>query len=84
MLILSRSRGEKVLIGDDIVVTVVRVDRGKVRLGFETPEGIEVDRSEIRELKNKRKEVETCQDSTRDLPTEHESVCNSQIKKPSV
>jgi len=37
MLVLSRRVGEKVIIDHDIVVTIVRVDRDKIRLGFEAP-----------------------------------------------
>lgn len=51
MLCLSRKVGEKILIGDDIVLTVVAVDRGKVRLGVEAPRDLAVDRSEVREQK---------------------------------
>jgi carbon storage regulator len=37
MLVLSRKVGEKILIGDDIAVTVVRVAQGIVRIGVEAP-----------------------------------------------
>ena len=37
MLVLSRKLGEKVVIGDRIVVTVVKLDRGQVHLGIEAP-----------------------------------------------
>ena len=37
MLVLSRKLGERILIGDRIVVTVVKLDRGQVRLGIEAP-----------------------------------------------
>ena len=47
MLVLSRKLGERILIGDRIVVTVVRLDRGQVRLGIEAPPEIAVFREEI-------------------------------------
>lgn len=42
MLVLSRKLGERIYIGDSIVVTVVDIDRGKVRLGIEAPRDIEI------------------------------------------
>lgn len=55
MLVLSRFIGEIVNIGDDITVQVLDVRRErdgfKVRLGFHAPDGIAIDRSEIREQK---------------------------------
>ncbi|MDX2037589.1 MAG: carbon storage regulator CsrA [Isosphaeraceae bacterium] len=47
MLVLSRKVGEKILIGDDIVLTVVKVDRNQVRLGIEAPAHVRVFREEI-------------------------------------
>lgn len=48
MLVLSRLVNEKILIGDDIVVTVVSTKYGSVRLGIEAPPHLSVDREEIR------------------------------------
>ena len=47
MLVLSRKLGERIVIGDRIVVTVVKLDHGQVRLGIEAPRGIAVFREEI-------------------------------------
>ena len=47
MLVLSRKVGEKIWIGPDICLTVVQVDRGKVRLGIDAPRSVNVRRSEI-------------------------------------
>ncbi len=47
MLVLSRKLGEKICIGDDIYITVVAIDRGKVRLGIEAPRSVPVHREEI-------------------------------------
>jgi len=49
MLVLSRRVGERILIGDDIRVTVVRVAQGVVRLGIEAPENMPIVREEILE-----------------------------------
>lgn len=51
MLILSRKPNERLMIGDDIVVTVLEVQRGTVRLGVEAPPAVAVDREEIRQRK---------------------------------
>jgi carbon storage regulator len=47
MLVLSRKLGEKIVIGDRVVVTVVKLDNGQVRLGIEAPQEIGVFREEI-------------------------------------
>ena len=47
MLVLSRKLGERIVIGDRIVVTVVKLDYGQVRLGIEAPREIAVFREEI-------------------------------------
>ena len=48
MLVLSRKVGEKILIGDEIVVTVVRVAQGVVRIGVEAPSNLPIVREEIK------------------------------------
>jgi carbon storage regulator len=48
MLVLSRKVGEKILIGDNITVTVVRVAQGVVRLGVEAPKELPIVREEIK------------------------------------
>lgn len=47
MLILSRKQGEQIVIGDNIVITVVAIRGGNVRLGFEVPSTMSVHREEI-------------------------------------
>jgi carbon storage regulator len=47
MLVLSRKLGEKILIGDNISITVVDIDRGKIRLGIEAPRSVPVFRQEL-------------------------------------
>ena len=42
MLVLSRKLGEKICIGENICITVVDIDRGKIRLGIEAPREIPV------------------------------------------
>lgn len=47
MLVLSRKYGEKIRIGDDITITVVDIDRNKVRLGIEAPRDVPIYRTEL-------------------------------------
>lgn len=47
MLVLSRKRGERIHIGADIVITVVDIDRGKVRIGVEAPRDVDIYRQEL-------------------------------------
>jgi carbon storage regulator len=47
MLVLSRKLGEKICIGDNICITIVDIDRGKVRLGIEAPRSVPVYRQEL-------------------------------------
>jgi carbon storage regulator len=48
MLVLSRKECERILIGDNTVITVVRIGRDKVRLGIEAPKDLEVLREELK------------------------------------
>jgi carbon storage regulator len=47
MLVLSRKLGEKIYIGDNICITVVDIDRGKIRLGIEAPREVPIYRQEL-------------------------------------
>ena len=47
MLVLSRKVGERILIGDNIAITVVRVAQGAVRIGVEAPDNLNVVREEV-------------------------------------
>ncbi len=47
MLVLSRRQGESIVIGGEIVVTVIEVRGGQVRLGIDAPRSIDVHREEI-------------------------------------
>ena len=49
MLVLSRHRDESIMIGDDVVVTIVDIRGDKVRLGIEAPTSIPVHRQEVYE-----------------------------------
>lgn len=47
MLVVSRKIGERILIGDKIAITVVKVSGGAVRLGVEAPAELAVMREEL-------------------------------------
>lgn len=47
MLVLSRKLGEKIYINDNICITVVDIDRGKIRLGIEAPRDVPIYRQEL-------------------------------------
>lgn len=66
MLVLSRQRDEKIIIGDNIVITIVDIRGDKVRLGIEAPKDITVHRQEVYEAiqrENQRRAAEAEQAS---------------------
>jgi len=69
MLVLSRHRDESIMIGDDIVITVVDIRGDKVRLGIDAPTDIPVHRQEVYDAiqRENRKAAQTDPKDTRDL-----------------
>lgn len=49
MLVLSRKANEKILIGDNIEITVVAVSGDNVRIGIKAPKDVKILRSEVYE-----------------------------------
>jgi carbon storage regulator len=49
MLVLSRRVGERLVIGDDIVITVIDVRSDGVRIGIEAPRHVRINRAEVLE-----------------------------------
>jgi carbon storage regulator len=47
VLIVSRREGEKLMIGDDVVVSIVEVSGGTVKLGIDAPRSVPVYREEL-------------------------------------
>jgi carbon storage regulator len=47
VLVLTRKAGEKILIGEDVVITVLDVRRDGVRIGIEAPSGVKIQRDEV-------------------------------------
>ena len=49
MLILERQLNEKILVGDNIIITVTQIGYNKVRLGIEAPKEIPIHREEAKD-----------------------------------
>lgn len=49
MLVLTRGLNERIMIGDDIVITVVDIRGDKIRLGIDAPVDVQVHREEVHE-----------------------------------
>ena len=68
MLVLSRQRDESIIIGDNIVITIVDIRGDKVRLGIQAPKEIPVHRQEVYEAIKRQsgspKEPDSVADST--------------------
>jgi len=59
MLVLSRKHGQKFQIGDDVTITIVKIDRNSVRIGIEAPGDVTICRQELIEA-DRRKLIEAC------------------------
>ncbi len=58
MLVLSRKLNEKIVIDDNIEITIVGIENGKVQIGIEAPKEIEIMRKELLEdVKEENKEA---------------------------
>ena len=53
MLVLSRKVGERILVGDQVTITVVRITGGGVRIGIEAPKELSVIREELKDSNRK-------------------------------
>ena len=51
MLILTRTVGQSIMIGDDVTVTILGIKGNQVRLGFTAPKSVCIDREEVYERK---------------------------------
>jgi len=50
MLVLTRKPGERLILGDNIVVTVLSARNGQVRIGIEAPRSVSIRREELATL----------------------------------
>lgn len=49
MLVLTRRAGESIVIGSDIIVTIIEMKSGQVRVGISAPRDVQVHREEVYE-----------------------------------
>jgi carbon storage regulator len=76
MLVLTRRSGESVMIGDEVVVTVLEVRGDVIRLGIRAPRDIQVHREEIyKELQAANREAAS--------PTEDAVLAVARMLRPS-
>jgi len=54
MLVLSRKTSERILIGDDIAVTIVRIGPNSVRIGIEAPKSMNIVREELCDFRDRK------------------------------
>ena len=50
MLVLSRKAGERILIGDDVVINIVRIGPNTVKIGIDAPKTMNIVREELCEI----------------------------------
>ncbi|MDA0587363.1 MAG: carbon storage regulator CsrA [Planctomycetota bacterium] len=72
MLVLSRQRDESIIIGDNIVITVVDIRGDKVRLGIDAPKEVPVHRQEVYDAIQR--ENQRNQESAADASVKEDSV----------
>ncbi|EKQ51142.1 MULTISPECIES: carbon storage regulator CsrA [unclassified Clostridium] len=57
MLIITRKKGESLMIGDDIEITISKIDDGSVKIGIEAPKSVNILRKELYEQVEKENKV---------------------------
>ncbi len=78
MLVLSRKRDERIRIGENIEITVVEIQGGRVRLGITAPSDIPVHRAEIADqIENMRSASTPVRDQYKELEGDDESDSTS-------
>ena len=66
MLVLTRKKGEKIIIDDNIEITVVEIEGNKVKVGIDAPKSIEIHREEVyRRIEEENKEAASSKDLSR-------------------
>ncbi|QDT99656.1 hypothetical protein V144x_51690 [Gimesia aquarii] len=68
MLVLSRKKNEKIVIDENIVITIVEIRGDKVRLGIEAPRDVPIHRSEVYDaIQNEQNQVSTKENGTSEV-----------------
>ena len=58
MLIITRKKGESLMIGDDIEIVISKIDDGSVKIGINAPKEVQILRKELfEEIKQENKEA---------------------------
>lgn len=79
MLILTRKRNESIVINDNIEITVLESDDGKVKLGIQAPKSVKVHRKEVYDqIALENKEASTMKVSSETL----KALLKKDISKP--
>lgn len=73
MLVISRKPGERVCVGDDVIVTVLEVTGSTVRLGIEAPDEVRIYRHEIWEAVKQENQA-AADTSITALPTSNDGI----------
>jgi carbon storage regulator len=47
VLVLTRKRGERILVGEDIVITILDIKGDAIRIGVDAPSGVRIQRHEV-------------------------------------
>ncbi|MGV8152601.1 MAG: carbon storage regulator CsrA [Candidatus Nanoarchaeia archaeon] len=58
MLVISRQKDESMIIGDNVVITIVDIRGDKVRLGISAPREVSVHRKEVYDAIQKEKQIQ--------------------------
>jgi len=78
MLVLARKEDESIIIGKDIKITIVSVEKGVVKLGIDAPSNILILREELKNaVENANKEAVNTQNSDIDLKNIYQKIKKS-------
>lgn len=61
MLVIQRKVSERIMIGDDVIITVVAFKGDRIRIGIEAPRHIPIHREEVHQLIKRKRELENKQ-----------------------
>ncbi len=83
MLVLSRKLNQSIMIGDDVRIIVVSVERDQVKLGIEAPRDVSVHRSEVYEeiQRMNRAAAQAAPPPSGDVPVSPESIAAARPRR---
>lgn len=70
MLVLTRNQGEKIVIGEDVVIAVLDVRANSVRIGIDAPESVPINRMEVHKRVQRENELAAEKDPPEDQPVD--------------